>query len=438
MNQALAQTIALNNPPFVTVIVVPPEGFVNETFSIYVTAGDTDGYLTGATVTMNGLDVSSEFDKINSTTWLYDYVPSTAAEYVVVCTVYDNSGATATDSATFQVTDPVYSIRPIELHDDLLKLTPWEDFDFWANVKGSDGKDYYVDLSLISRADTSKSKVKLDNEPAPEYFNGTHNIIEEKPLVRTMVESPLTVQKSPDLVIYSLKQGFRERLKTRWVTVEFTFQPPDLHIVRASSGSSQIELRFHTRGLPLWYNQGAPVYLDSLGESMGYEIFSNVEGTLVNNGNSVQLNGYGVMEHWWSDRWNHESVMRMDWEFFNFDELYGLVTLLDGYTDGGVYLMKEQQYLTIDSFSVEYGNWAYNLEQRYYVPTEVSVSASTASGTLEVYGQVEGLQQVGFLHEPYYNICGIRMSGTFTYSNGTAMTLTNGSGWGQIITRWHM
>lgn len=39
LTQARAQTIVANNPPFVTVMVIPTEGFVNETFSIYVTTG---------------------------------------------------------------------------------------------------------------------------------------------------------------------------------------------------------------------------------------------------------------------------------------------------------------------------------------------------------------------------------------------------------------
>lgn len=159
-----------------------------------------------------------------------------------------------------------------------------------------------------------------------------------------------------------------------------------------------------------------------------------MEGELGNNGNVVYLNGYGLMEHFWSDRWNHQSATRMDFIFFNFDELYGLVTFLDGYTDGGIYLMDEKQYLVVDNFSIEYPEWAYNQALQYYVPIEISVSASTSTGLLEASGQVQRFQQV-VPSGPYYNICGIRMSGTFTYSNRTIMTPTNGSGWGQNVSR---
>lgn len=437
MNQALAQTTTTTNePPFVTVNVVPAEGFVDETFSIYVTPGDTDGYLTNGEVTLNGENITSGFHSVNYTTWLYDYVPSTAGDYTVVCTVTDNGGATATSSATFRVTEPVYTIRPIRLNDDLPKLTGWEDYDFFANMKGSDGKDYYIDFYLIYKpTNTGRSKIKFDNEPAAIYSNGTHNIIEENPFVRAKVDSPVTVQKLPGLAIYTLKQGFRQRLKIQWLQLRFTFQPPDLHIVRASSRSGYLELKFHTRGMPFWYNQGAPFYHDRLGDGMGYEIFSNVEGVLVSGGNTVQLNGYGIYEHFWSDRWDCRNVGHMDWLFFNFDELYGILFLLDGDTDGGIYLMREEQYLVVDNFSIEYVDWAYNPTGQYYVPIEISFSASTGRGTLEVTGQVRGFQQMGMGYEPYYNIGDIRMSGTFTYSNGTIMTLTNGSGLDQIILR---
>ncbi len=437
INQALAlTTTTTNEPPFVTVNVVPTEGFVDETFSIYITAGDTDGYLIGAEVTLNGSDISSGFHRLNSTTWLYDYVPSTAGDYIVVCTVFDNGGATATDSATFRVTEPIYTIRPIRLSDDLLKLTDWEDFDFWANMKGSDGRDYYIDFYLVSRpTDIDISRIKFDNEPASIYFNGTHNIIEENPFVRVKAEGPITVQKLPDLVIYTLKQRFVKRWNIQWLKVEFTFQPPDLHIARASSRNGYIELKFHTRGMPFWFNQGDPFYSPSLGESMGYEIFSTVEGVFVSSGNIVQLNGYGLLEHFWADRWIPKDAGNMDFVWFHFDELYGLLTSIDDYTDGGIYLMREEQYLVVDNFSIEYLDWAYNPAKRFFVPIEISLSAITSNGTLEVFGQVQGFQHMASATEPYYNISNIRMNGTFTYLNGTIMTLTNGTGWAQNISR---
>ena len=435
-NQAMVQAIVFNRPPFVTIAVLPDEGFINETFSIYVIAGDRDGYLTGATVTLNGQDVSSKFNKVNSTTWLYDYVPPTADNYVVVCTVYDNAGAKATNNAAFRVTEPVYSIRPIELHDELPKLTGWEDYDFLANMKGSDGKDYYVDFYLIYKpANTGISKIKLGNEPASIYFNGTENIIEEKTYARAAAESPITVQKYPDSAVYTLKQSYIEGRKIQWLNIQFTFQPPDLHIAKASFGNTYIELKFHARGTPFWYNEGNPFYQASLGTSMGYELFSQVEGVLVSDGNVVQLNGYGIYEHFWSDRWDNRHVGHMDWLFFSFDELSGIVYSMDGYTDGGIYLTKEKQYLVVNDFSVEYLNWAYNPAGQYYVPIEVSVTANTDSGILEVAGKAKGFQQMRLgSPEPYYNVADIRLSGTFTYSNGTATAL-NGSGWDQIILR---
>jgi hypothetical protein len=374
---------------------------------------------------------------MNSTTWFYDYVPSAAGDYTVFCRVYDNGGATATNSTTFRITEPTYSIRPIELHDDLPKLTDWEDYDYLANMKGSDGKDYYIDFYLIYRpTNTGISKIKLDNKPASIYSNGTENIIEENAFVRTAVESPITVQNFPNSATYTLKQRVIEGGKVQWLSIQFIFQPPNLHIVRASFGNSYIELKFHARGTPFWYNEGAPFYQASLGDSMGYEIFSEVEGVLTNGENRVQLKGYGIYEHFWSDRWDNRNVGHMDWLFFNFDELSGIVYSMDGYTDGGIYLTKEKQYCVVDNFSVEYLDWAYNPSGKYYVPTEISISASTGSGTLEVTGQVQGFQQMRMgSPEPYYNIADIKMIGAFTYSNGAITALTNGSGWDQIILR---
>jgi hypothetical protein len=299
-------------------------------------------------------------------------------------------------------------------------------------MRGSDGKNYYIDiLMMLKSTGSDQSNIKLDNQPASVYFNGTQDIIEENPLVRTIVEAPVTIQKFEDTVVYSLTQRFPQRL-----TVKFTLQPPNLHTMRISSGNSYIELRFHTRGLPFWYNEGAPFHQAATGQAMGYEIFSDVEGVLVNGGKSILLNGTGVMEHWWSSRWNWKDFTRLDWAFFNFKELYGLVTDLvsnnDTYLDGGIHLMKEKQYLVVDIFSIEYPEWAYFPTGQYYVPTKISISASTSSGILNVTGQIQGFQQV-VAGAPYYNIPGINMSGTFTYSNGTIMTLTGGSGWGQDI-----
>jgi hypothetical protein len=110
---------------------------------------------------------------------------------------------------------------------------------------------------------------------------------------------------------------------------------------------------------------------------------------------------------------------------------------MDGYTDGGIYLTKEKQYLVVDDFSVKYLSWAYNPAGQYYVPIEISVTANTDSGILEVAGKAKGFQQMRLgSPEPYYNVADIKLSGTFTYSNGTTAAL-NGSGWDQIILRQH-
>jgi hypothetical protein len=409
-----------NDPPFVNPVIIPSVGFVGETFSIYVTAGDSDGYLTEGKVTLNGEDVSSEFHSINSTTWLYNYVSTSAGNYTAVFVATDNKGAVTNVSTTFKVRELTYAIRPVILSDDLRKLTGWEDMDFWANLEGSDGKRYNVEIYMTVN---NIAKIKLDNAPPLIYFDGKKNI-EENPFIRGGFKGPIITQRFPYSVVHTLRQG--------GVEFRFTCIPPDLHIVRVSAGADYIELNFFTRGLPFWGNEGKPWFSAFTGKAMIYEILCDVEGELVIGHKSIQLKGYGNFEHFWADKWDWRHTKHSDGVWFNFDELYGILFDVDDFTDGGVYLIKEKEYLVVDSYSVEYVDLAYNPMMNIDVPTKIHVIANTSKGVLEFVGQAQGFQNVSG-KEGYYNIADMNLSGIFTYVNGTRLTLTNGSGWDQII-----
>ena len=134
-----------------------------------------------------------------------------------------------------------------------------------------------------------------------------------------------------------------------------------------------------------------------------------------------------------------------DWIWFVFDELYGLIFEMHGggYKDGGIYLMEEKEYLTINDFDIDRPQWAFSPVLQHHWPIGITARAHTDKGSFFIEGEVLRSQPWGRINKyrPAMTMptadMELRWKGSFTYSDGRTITLSNGRGGDEVISLYN-
>ena len=133
----------------------------------------------------------------------------------------------------------------------------------------------------------------------------------------------------------------------------------------------------------------------------GFESLGNIEGTMTLAGKKIGVKGTGVFEHAYLPQHSWIEFIWLDWIWFNFDELYGLLfeTRGEGRQTGGIYLMKEKEFLPIRKLFIDHPQWAFSPVLQHQFPIAFSAEAHTDKGILFIEGDVvifKGVQKIEY------------------------------------------
>ncbi|MBU7015044.1 MAG: hypothetical protein HXS52_13260 [Theionarchaea archaeon] len=182
----------------------------------------------------------------------------------------------------------------------------------------------------------------------------------------------------------------------------------------------------------------------------GIESLSDVHGTITVNGKDIDVTGRGVFEHVWIRSLEFLKIRTMDWTYLNFDQLYAFLCHCESISDDGtpyhfedgvICLPDGEECFVTKEIRFMPETWVYLTPYRRFIPSRQKVTVQTDKGTLDmqiglsIYPKIAQAMRM----EPLtmHNTTGwsvlfldapINMEGTFTYTNGDSVELTNGKG----------
>ena len=192
---------------------------------------------------------------------------------------------------------------------------------------------------------------------------------------------------------------------------------------------------------PLWYGREKPSYLTQHSVTYGYNCSGRVEGTLTIDGRTVKVEGAGIRERYVAtDSSAAEIGGWEDWGWFHFDEAFGsMYDMRLGMKDQVVTLQEEGIYLPAGKMEIEHHDWVYVPRFGGFVPGVYRISIETEKGTINFSARAVNVRTWGVTgnvpDNPVATIAWDAVEGTFTYTDGTVKTLTNGFG-GMSIRQW--
>lgn len=197
--------------------------------------------------------------------------------------------------------------------------------------------------------------------------------------------------------------------------------PPDKYYVNVDEEEVGLNVTFTSRGIPFWYARGGVAHYTFRNDISGIEDLSTIEGKINIFEEEISVSGFGVHERTWGYVIGSEHADET-WIPVHFDKLYALIFKMEDvygndYQDGGIFLIQENRYLSVESVQVE-----------RFENEDIHVVATADYGTLEIMGELIGLLDDN-KHRQYI------FSGTFTFENGTKIDLIDGSGWNELKLR---
>ncbi len=325
----------------------------------------------------------------------------------------------------------------IETYRDLNSRFEKGFIDYWFNgsLTGDDGKEYFLTYAIFCEGDRDVARLDISMEPIWCFTRPSSKVIQknEIPEVDTLFIKPRgTAETEVSSTAFSIKLG----------GFDIRCSPP-VYKLKYSGKECGLDLTLKIKGSPFWFNrgkeEGARITPSTL--IWGFELFGDMEGTLTIGGKETHVIGVGIHEcvtssiqAWFEYGW-------MDWIWFHFDELYGLIFDMHGgkYKDGCIYLMKEKEYLVINDFDIDHPQWAYSPVLQHHWPIRISAKAKTDRGILFIEGDVLRSQtwRQQNKHRHAMNLPAsdmeVRWTGNFVYNNGKKISLTNGRGGDEII-----
>lgn len=227
--------------------------------------------------------------------------------------------------------------------------------------------------------------------------------------------------------------------------------------VISSSEELGCDLTFKPRGPPLFWagERGALSKITEGTQVRIFEALCNAQGKIIVNGKEIKVKGTGVFEHAWINKINFFEIRQVDWIYTNFDNMYLFLFPVDSvfsdgrprhYVTGGIYNVKDNDYIYVNECEVVPGNWAFIEECYRFIPTQWKIKAETDKGVLNMNAAVSIYPQFIF-KERLEDLCLNRIyawnvnyydtpiicNGEFVYNNGKTVKLTNGKGMNETI-----
>jgi hypothetical protein len=318
--------------------------------------------------------------------------------------------------------------------------------DYWmgACLQGDDGNEYFMTLAIFKAdrggRDLAIGQVVISEEPLRYYTTPSKKIIRtgEIPEIKRRFAQPVEALKTK----FS-SSSFKVELEG-W---QFTVSPPGSVKARYQGKDVSLDLNYKMRGNPVWFSNGTKdtFRASHSNQITGFESLGNFEGTMTYKGKKIGVKGTGVFEHALLPTHSWIEFIWLDWMWFNFDELYGLLfeSKGGGVQTGGIYLIKEKEFLPIKKLFIDHPEWAYSPVNEHQFPIKFSAEAHTDKGVLFIEGDVVRSQPMKQIDKYQYGATmpfsdmGIDYRGTFVYNDGRTLKLNNGKGGDEMIATYN-
>ncbi len=312
----------------------------------------------------------------------------------------------------------------------------FRDYHFQACLSGDDGQNYYLTYSLARMENRDFAKLVISIEPIWFMTTPAARIIQkgEKPEIELGENKPYGAMET---------KFSSSEFSVKVESFEVIAAPP-MFKLRCEENGTGVDLALKSLGLPFWFNEGKEEggrITPSSGAQWGWELFGTMEGTITIKGKKISVKGYGVHEHLVMRHVAWGEIGWQDWMWFVFDDLYGLIFNIHGggYQDGGIYLMKDKEYVVTRDYDIDHPEWAYSPFLQHHVPSKLKVRARNEKGTLHLEGDIVRILPWRRINKYRHAVsvpCAdteFQWQGRFVYKDGQTLTLNNGKGGNEVI-----
>jgi hypothetical protein len=311
----------------------------------------------------------------------------------------------------------------------------FRDYHLQAIFRGEDEKDYFLTFTLARMMNRDLAKLEIISEPLWFLTTPSAKVVQEgeKPEINIGGNEPMGAMKTEvSESSFTATMGSYKAICT----------PPTYQFIHDGKDVS-IDLHLSNLGTPFWFGQGkeegALVTPSQL--TYGMEMFGKLDGSITLGGKKIAVQGVGIHEHIIAENASWLEKGWQDWIWFFFDEMYGLLYDVKGgnFKDGGIYLMKEKEYLVVRDIKIDWPTWAYSPTLQHHLPMSIIAKAQTDKGALVLTGNA-----IKYLpwrkvnkYRPSMTNPGVDMefqwSGKFSYKDGRSIDLKDGKGGDEII-----
>ncbi len=305
------------------------------------------------------------------------------------------------------------------------------------NAHGDDGKQYFIEvvpMTGIAEAGVDLWMLEVGSE--------TGEVVEAPGSVYKIAQYPFTQAVRHTFAAGTLKMTRAER--------EVSVDLPDFKLVCRDDHTwhydvhdrdrdIRLEMVHHGVGYPTWYGKEKPKYLTAHSIAYGYNWVGRIEGILTIQGRKVAIQGAALRERYVAvDTCAAEIGGWEDWMWFHFDEMFGSFYEMKfaGVKQMGLNILEGEQYFPVGRFEIEHHEWAFHPRLGAFVPTRYRMRLAVEAGVLEMGGDIVESKLWGMRGEvpdtPLYTHNFGKLEGTFTFTDGRRITLSNGLGGGCV------
>ena len=328
------------------------------------------------------------------------------------------------------------------------------------------GRPYVALISIKAPGFSGKNEVSISMGNGPvrmktESHKTLESIVKEDTGKSDAGQEEILVIEEPDLHVVNLNikgdDAFRQTVSGDTITAKLgdttsiECQVGKWHL-KSKEGDFDVDLVFTARGPVVWWGEkpNADQKLTEHTIINGFEALSDVTGHITYQGEKMDARGRGVAEHVWIEKLDMMELRYVDWVVINFDQSYFMFYSGEGavpprslahYQTGSVCLAEDKKFWSITKIKVEHTKWAYSPVALRFIPISNTITLETSEGVLvcqveplisPTFVTIRRMENVSFYDIPgwafYYWDAPYKATGTFTYSNGRVLKLTNGLG----------
>jgi hypothetical protein len=303
--------------------------------------------------------------------------------------------------------------------------TGFSDTFFQCSLDGENGKSYFVSMGFSkfatdkgtrwhTRFEINEASISQASPWKIPLFNA----------IRTGTVPEVDIVKEYEDELAELSYG-EDKAVAKLPGITYVSHVDQWDFKYEQESGSGFDLHFNALSRPFWFADGGEGQWTKSSKIKGFEAWSEAEGTLFFKGSPVKVRGLGAVERVKLTAMVWREVNWYDWIWVISDQLYLLLFHVNngGYLDGKIYLPESDEYLNVESVTIEYPQVSYIPDLNHFVSTKIRVTATTVKGVLFLDGKLRRMHK----RDPYQDL-EFNWEGQFSFWNGDKLYLTNAKG----------